>query len=354
MASDSTPFTFSAVHRPKSVENTSWEFQSRTLEVDSETMASNKEPETDSEWDLCEDAPAAVCADPDDGQKQPNDIPSEEPDSKEEEIASKLKRKLHISKGGILDTGLKPTEPDPKFYPVEPKDDSNSQSNGHDAYQEGDSLRKTLADMGFTTLPSALPKSFLRAAANRFTKEQVEQFTADLKLGYNNPLPYFVCGSFMFPATLRAITTGLTLGMLAANMCPATLRGFERRCVLSAEWPAIVPAADPHAEEAVVQGMMVFGIADSQRARVHRFEGGMFDLRRVTVQMELKDGSMWNHEAGVYVWNRAESRLLPLAEKKWSPDMLLTSQWHLRVISRTAKEEEGLRETSQNVLTKDW
>ncbi|OCL07805.1 hypothetical protein AOQ84DRAFT_294388, partial [Glonium stellatum] len=91
-----------------------------------------------------------------------------------------------------------------------------------------------------------------------------------------------------------------------------------------------------------VHGMLVFGMLDSQRRAIHAFENGMFDLRRVDVQVELRDGSTITHEAGVYVWSQEETKLVPPEERRWSPSDLMQSEWFLANIALARAEEEQL------------
>lgn len=121
-------------------------------------------------------------------------------------------------------------------------------------------------------------------------------------------------------------------------MCPATLRGYELRCVSWSEFPAIIPSSDP---DASVQGMMVIDVPEHQRAKIHRFEGGMFDLKPATVNVELADGMEMEQAVAVYVWNGDIGKLCPKS-KKWSAEMLLSSKWHRQNISVVAKEEESI------------
>lgn len=67
----------------------------------------------------------------------------------------------------------------------------------------------------------------------------------------------------------------------------------------------------------------------------------MFDLKLASVEIELIDGNEIRQDVGVYVWNRDHSKLCPKS-KKWSPEILLSSEWHLKNINVVAKEEEEI------------
>ena len=200
-------------------------------------------------------------------------------------------------------------------------------------------LEQGIRHIGFQSSPEFLPKSMQIALGNRFTLSQVHRFREDSELAFSHPLPYFFSGSFMFPATLRAVTKGRSLRDIAESMTPSTLRGYKLCAVKRRPWPAMLPSSSPNDE---VKGMVVFGMLDSQRKAIHAFENGMFDLRRVNVEIELQDGSKMTHEAGIYVWNQSESLLVPPEQKQWSPSSLMQSQWFLSNITLARAEEEQL------------
>ena len=200
-------------------------------------------------------------------------------------------------------------------------------------------LEQGIRHIGFQSSPEFLPESMQIALGNRFTLSQVHRFREDSELAFSHPLPYFFSGSFMFPATLRVVTKGRSLRDIAKSMTPSTLRGYKLCAVKRRPWPAMLPSSNPNDK---VRGMVVFGMLDSQRKAIHAFENGMFDLRRVNVEIELQDGSKMTHEAGIYVWNQAESRLVPPEQKQWSPSSLMQSQWFLSNIALARAEEEQL------------
>lgn len=55
----------------------------------------------------------------------------------------------------------------------------------------------------------------------------------------------------------------------------------------------------------------------------------------------MADRNELRQNVGVFVWNHDHSKLCPKS-KKWSPEMLLSSEWHLTNISVVAKEEEEI------------
>ncbi|KAF2245024.1 hypothetical protein BU26DRAFT_522714 [Trematosphaeria pertusa] len=197
-----------------------------------------------------------------------------------------------------------------------------------------------IRELGYAGNASALPRSLRIAVNNRFTRAQLAKFKDDAELNFAHPLPYFFSGSFIFPACMRAVTNGTTLLSVAQSMTPALLRGYKRYPVKERPYPAMLPSTDL---EDSVWGMLVFGMLDSQRRAIHKFENGMFDLRRTEAEIELQGGERVVIEVGVYVWNRSPESLVKLEERKWKIEDLMGSEWFNAIIKR-AEEEERLLE----------
>ena len=196
--------------------------------------------------------------------------------------------------------------------------------------------------MGFFGDPDKLPKSFRVAVKNRFTRQQVEDIYADLRLAFSHTRPFFFVGAYMFPSTVRLKTRGTSLRSIAKNMTPAIIRDYNRHAVYGADWPALAPSIH---ETDFVKGMAVFGLQDSQRMRIHEFQGNMFDLKRETVEIELNDGSSMELEACVYVWNQDGRLLVPVEWATWSPEDFLQSEFYDLVTDPIREEELALDQT---------
>lgn len=186
-----------------------------------------------------------------------------------------------------------------------------------------------------------VPKSFVMAIENFLRKDDIENFRLEMKLGFSQDLPYFFAGAFMFPSTIRAVTNGTTLQGIISSMTAATLRGYKRHAVKGGPWPALSPSNDPRDE---VTGMAVFGLHDSQRQSIHRFQGGMFDFKRAIIEVEMFEGIVMPLEVGVYVWNRSDDYLIPTELATWDPNEMLRSDW-LRSIFENVRPEEIALET---------
>ncbi|KAF2714608.1 hypothetical protein K504DRAFT_368424 [Pleomassaria siparia CBS 279.74] len=88
--------------------------------------------------------------------------------------------------------------------------------------------------------------------------------------------------------------------------------------------------------------MLVFGMLNSQREAIHRFQNGMFDLRRAKVDVELLDGEKVEVDAGVYVWNRDPGSLVAIEERAWRVEDAMESEWFQYIVKRAEGEEKLL------------
>ena len=235
------------------------------------------------------------------------------------------------------------------FYSTSDVRAPNRGADGRRGISNSDTLQKTalinsLIDMGCTPPFDDIPLSFQMAISNRFTPRQVHEFSTDLELAFSHPRPVFCFGSTMWPAIIRCLTTGTTLRGIAKCMTPATIHGYNRHEVRSAGFPGLVPSMSAKDE---VKGMVLFGLHDSQRRRLHKFQNGMYDLKKDVVEIELCDGTKIAHEAGVYVWNRGMERLIPLWHKIWSPSEFMKTEFYRNLIVDFAEEEDALIATSK-------
>ena len=214
----------------------------------------------------------------------------------------------------------------------------SSNSRTKERYERLEYINK-FRGMGFFRDPDDLPKSLRIAVTNRFTHQQVEDIYADLRLAFSSTRPFFFIGSYMFPATIRLKTSGTRLRSIAQNMTPAILRGYNRHAVFGVDWPALAPSLR---ETDSVRGMAVFGLHDSQRKGIHSFQGGMFDLKKDIVEIELSDGSSMKLEASMYVWNRDNRHLVPMEYGAWSPEDFLESEFYQDITEPIRVEEAAL------------
>jgi hypothetical protein len=90
--------------------------------------------------------------------------------------------------------------------------------------------------------------------------------------------------------------------------------------------------------------MAVFGLHNSQRQSIHRFQGGMLDFKRAIIEVKMLEGTVMPLEVGVYVWNRSDDDLIPTELATWDPDEMLRNDW-LRSIFELVRPEEIALET---------
>jgi hypothetical protein len=65
-----------------------------------------------------------------------------------------------------------------------------------------DIVKESIKELGFSGHPNDLPRSFLLAIANRFSRVQVEPFKSPVTFGNIDSLPLFFIGAHMFPTTI--------------------------------------------------------------------------------------------------------------------------------------------------------
>jgi hypothetical protein len=191
---------------------------------------------------------------------------------------------------------------------------------------------------------SSLPRSVLLAANNRLSEDQIVQIQRNLLDSGNNTLPYFVCGAFLFPSILLLGTrrkTKADLLQMASSMTPGLVRCYTRHAVRGRSFPATAPSKNAND---FITGMVVFGIADSERERIHVFQSGMFELRRVKAIIELAQGSLSTIECAMYVWKGSSDDLVPTEERQWKIGDLMESSWHLENLKAFENEERKLSE----------
>ncbi|EUC50613.1 hypothetical protein COCMIDRAFT_81561 [Bipolaris oryzae ATCC 44560] len=88
--------------------------------------------------------------------------------------------------------------------------------------------------------------------------------------------------------------------------------------------------------------MMIFGLNVADRRAMDAFQGGMYDLSRVTVEIELQDGTKEFHEALAYIWDGPSTDLVPVEDMSWSPLDMLRDKWLSGILKMVEHEEEAL------------
>ncbi|KAH8663072.1 hypothetical protein BGZ60DRAFT_80676 [Tricladium varicosporioides] len=242
----------------------------------------------------------------------------------------------------------------PKFrksLPFSRRDEGLRQKNTTPTWENAGQARepipmvKLLRDMNFREKLEELPKSMQIALSQRFNKWAIKDLTS------SRHRPFFFIGTFIFPAGIWCRTDPklVSLKQVAQSMTPGTLRGYARHAVRQQDWPALYPAQSVYTE---AKGMVLFGLSEYHH-RIHELQGGMYDLKKETVEIELADGSPMQIEADVYVWNGDVYNLYPLREKCWSPSVLLNSRFYQPFAAMADAEERLLEESSGKIASKE-
>jgi serine/threonine protein kinase len=210
-----------------------------------------------------------------------------------------------------------------------------------------------------------LPKSFLAANSNRFSREQV----LDL-LNASNPLQertsrstrglrssekaVFTYGDHMLPTALYEGTCvrskpsqyarWTTLKGLVEHMMPATLRGYVRLCPDASEGLASIPtvrATGSPSDE--VHGMIIFCWHDSHTSGSRKYESKNEHDVQEAVFLELKDGSEMDVEATIRVWNDDVADALVPYNGNWQPINLLEGEWYSLTPASVLAEDANIQ-----------
>lgn len=128
---------------------------------------------------------------------------------------------------------------------------------------------------------------------------------------YSPPRPLFVYGTLCAKPLLAWALTGDASNTAAvANLTvPGKVYGYERYLVLGCDHPAAVESAD---KSSSIDGLLICLENESQRKKLHDFEGDSYDAELVSVTLD--NGVIV--DADMYVW----------VEKR---DQLSTEAWDL-------------------------
>jgi gamma-glutamylcyclotransferase (GGCT)/AIG2-like uncharacterized protein YtfP len=111
--------------------------------------------------------------------------------------------------------------------------------------------------------------------------------------------PLFAYGTLLFPEVVRAVVGRTLAGE------PATLGGYLRRGVIGEIFPAIVEGG----EHERVAGVLYTGLDEREWARLDRFEGDLYQRRRVAVAgrdaFTYVLAGPWRHRLAAEHWDPA-------------------------------------------------
>ena len=184
--------------------------------------------------------------------------------------------------------------------------------------------------MAGTASSTALPASYNVAKNNLLTREQIDEYEVE------SSTAVFVYGSLMLPnLAVRRIKDSATEAdemEVAGRMTRATLKGFRRHAVRHTVFPAVL---DNGSEEDTVEGMVLFGLTESELQRLDRFESGIYFRVEVAVNIELQDGDSIECFVQAYVFARDENLLLDPAVTTWTLEQFIQTEDYSNLIQDT-------------------
>lgn len=160
-----------------------------------------------------------------------------------------------------------------------------------------------------------IPEAFKIAQRNRITYSDLRDF---LK---KSPMNVFVYGSLQLP---HEIALCLNKGKVfhddedvafALRMTPATLPHHRVYAIKDRIFPAIL---DDGTEDDVADGMVMFGLDETERQRFDRRQGGWYSREERRVYIRMASGDEQVIHAHVYIWARGPEYLINRDEKQWS------------------------------------
>lgn len=160
-----------------------------------------------------------------------------------------------------------------------------------------------------------IPEAFKIAQRNRISYAELRVF---LKAPVTN---VFVYGSLQLPHEIAICLNkdnfchdDEDIGF-AVRMTPATLPHHRVYAIKDRIFPAIL---DDGAEDDVADGMVIFGLAEGERQRFDRREGGWYSREERRVYIRMETGEEQIIKADVYIWAHGSEHLVDRNEKRWS------------------------------------
>lgn len=154
----------------------------------------------------------------------------------------------------------------------------------------------------------------------------------------------------MLPTVLKYFLHADQSGSISQRMTPARLRGYKLHQFSTSSTPVIVPAAEP---TAVVEGILVLGLDDTQRNAIYEVEGGLMHLVGVEVQVSQRQRAGAYEmqcarlvDTGTFVWKGSRDGLAPLSGVSWCVDGFLTGQFYRYIVQ--SQRREALDRMSQS------
>jgi hypothetical protein len=172
-----------------------------------------------------------------------------------------------------------------------------------------------LTDVKLDLLDETIPEAYKIAQRNRLSCAEVRFYLKTTRM------VVFVYGSLQLPNEIalclnhdKAFRDDEDVGF-ALRMTPGKLTHHRLYAIKDRIFPAVL---DNGTEDDIVDGMVIFGLMETQRQRFDRFEGGWYSREAKQVVIQLASGDEENIDADVYIWAHGSHYLIDPAEKKWS------------------------------------
>ncbi|KAJ5371253.1 uncharacterized protein N7496_007345 [Penicillium cataractarum] len=183
-----------------------------------------------------------------------------------------------------------------------------------------------------------LPQDYDSARANIFTDSKV-----DTLIRQHGSSPRFVYGPLVLPTVLKYYTDSPKSYPMEKYMTKATLHGYELYQIAEKSVPVIARSANP---DAIVKGMVVFNLGDSERNDISELEICLKHLEAVQVEIECMAGKKPKRfvDAGTFVWSGSVDGLIRMYSASWDPTSFVNSSFYRNIrlsVNRSSKDTEG-------------
>lgn len=188
-----------------------------------------------------------------------------------------------------------------------------------------------------------IPEAFKIAQRNRISYSDLKYFLKQ------SPMIVFVYGSLQLPHEIalclnkdKSCHDDEDVGY-ALRMTPATLPYHRVYAIKDRIFPGLL---DDGTEEDVADGMVIFGLAEAERRRFDRREGGWYSREERRVYIQMASGDEQVIHAHVYIWAHGCEYLIDRDEKRWSLEEFMQARQKAPNAQPTEVEDQRAYEKS--------
>lgn len=134
-------------------------------------------------------------------------------------------------------------------------------------------------------------------------------------------------------------------------MTPAKLPRHRVYAIKDRIFPGIL---DDGTEDDVADGMVIFGMAEAERQRFDRREGGWYSREERRVYIEMASGDEQVVQAHVYIWARGSEHLIDRDEKRWSLEEFVQARKKAPKAQPTEEDDQDAYEKSIEEMQKRY